>query len=271
MYIFYIDESGQREYGEKTSRYFVLCGFGVLDAEWKSLNDKINELKITYFKDPRVEIKSNWIRIPSVRSERYLQKYNIPSADFDEFIEKVYEVIDFSSIVLFASVIDKKQMQEVYSHPQNPSSTAYRHIFERFERFREADPNRNHGIVIFDKIVEAEFAKKGYENLLSRQHLKYLTKGTEFVTIERIIEGLLFIPSSENNFIQLADLCAYNTFRQFRDFGEDWEHPSGKGLRTYKYFKGILNKFYADTDGRLSGYGLKKFPDKGKVIWRLEK
>ncbi len=162
-------------------------------------------------------------------------------------------------------------MQEQYTRRQSPSSIAYRLIFERFEKFLENDPNRNFGIVIFDKIAEAGFVKKGYENLLSRQHLKYLSKGTEFVTIERIIEGLLFIPSTENNFIQLADLCAYNTFRQFREFGEDWEKPSGEGLRTYKYFSKILDRFYADENGRLSSYGIKKFPDRGKIIWRLKK
>ncbi len=94
MYIFYIDESGQREYGEKTSRYFVLCGLAVQDAHWKFLNDRINELKITYFRDPRVELKSNWIRIPSLRSDHYLEKYNIHPNEFDEFMEKVYELIE---------------------------------------------------------------------------------------------------------------------------------------------------------------------------------
>lgn len=268
MYIFYIDESGQREYGPKTSRYFVLCGLGVPDTEWKRLNDRVSELKNTYFKTPSVETKSAWLRHPSERKKRYIDTFGISEEDLREFIERIYDLIETSNIVLFASVIDKKEMQEDYVTPQNPSSIAYRLIFERFEKFLEQQAE-DRGIVIFDKISEAAFVKKGYENLLVRQHLKYMTKGTDYVTVERIIEGLLFIPSVENNFIQLADLCAYNTFRQFRQFGEDWEKPSGKSLKTYKYFGRILKKFYVGRDDRLSGYGIKKFPDRGKTIWRL--
>lgn len=267
MYLFYVDESGQREYGEGTTRYFVLCGVGIPSTSWRSLNDNINALKKLYFGDPTVELKSKWLRIPSARTKHYVRPYASKETDLQELVAKLYDLIEESDMVLFAAVIDKIQMQEQYSTPQSPSSLAYKFIFERFQQFLQGLHQTEQGIVIFDKISEAQFVKRGYENLLSRQHLRYLEKGTDYVRIDRIIEGLLFIPSYENNFIQIADLCAYNTFRQFRQFGEDWDTPGRGQVRSYPYFERIARKFYMGPRGRLSGYGVKKYPDRGKVLW----
>jgi len=71
------------------------------------------------------------------------------------------------------------------------------------------------GMILFDKITDLQVMKKGYEDLLTQQHLRYLEKGTEFVRVNRIVEGLLFVQSHENNLLQLADLCGYNIYRQF--------------------------------------------------------
>ena len=50
-YLFYVDESGQREYG-KTSRYFALCGLGLPVESWRLLSSDINALKVLYFGTP---------------------------------------------------------------------------------------------------------------------------------------------------------------------------------------------------------------------------
>lgn len=130
-------------------------------------------------------------------------------------------------------------------------------LFERIESFLVKQ--EQYGILIFDKITELEVSKKGYENLLSRQHQRYLEKGTEFVQISQIVEGLLFIPSHENNLLQLADLCAYNTYRQFVDHGDEWRRH-GKFSEHYAYFTRIETKFDRSTSGNIYGYGLKLFP-----------
>ena len=66
MYLFYIDESGEREY-TSPGRYFVLTALGVRDRDWKLLNTDVLTLKRTYFGDVGIELKSNWLRIPTER------------------------------------------------------------------------------------------------------------------------------------------------------------------------------------------------------------
>jgi len=219
MYLFYLDESGEREY-ESGGKYFVLCALGVPVDQWRALNNDVLTLKNTYFQDPSVEIKSNWLRIPKEREKRYLSRYPISEAELAEFVEKLYDALLSYNVTLIATVIDKEQMQEQYKQPQSPSSLAYRLIFERIELMLEEQADA-YGLVIFDKITDLEIKKKGYENLLTRQHLRYLEKGTEFIQINQIIEGLLLIPSHENNMLQLADLCSYNIYRQFVLYGAE--------------------------------------------------
>lgn len=259
-YLFYIDESGQREYG-RTSRRFVLCGLSIPVTDWQLLNNDVHTLKQSYFGSPAVEIKSSWLRNPTDCKARYLNRFGITEAKLTEFVDRLYHILNRPSICLFATVIDKVQMGEKYVTPQNPSSLAYRLIFERFQQFLETRDPPCYGVVIFDRIDDANFRTKGYENLLTRQHLRYLQQGTDFVQVDNIVEGLLFIPSSENNFIQLADLCAYNVYRQFRDHGREWDQPTSERLPLYGYFERIVHRFYTGPNGLLSGYGIKKFPD----------
>ena len=264
-YLFYIDESGQREYGQNTSRYFALCGLGVPIDSWQLLNSDVNSIKVSYFDDPTVEIKSVWLRLPKHRKEHYVDRYGIAEEKLTECVTRLYEVLDRPSLHLFGVIVDKVQMQEVYSAPQNPSSLAYRLIFERFQHFLEIPDEPTYGIVIFDKIDDAAFRTKGYENLLSRQHLRYLQQGTDFVKIDNIVEGLLFIPSHVNNLVQLADLCAYNLFRQFRDHGTQWDRPTASSWPLYDHFGRVVRRFYAGPGGVLSGFGIKKYPDHKKL------
>jgi len=270
-YLFYIDESGQREYGQ-TSRYFALCGLGVPVASWQLINNQVHALKLSYFGTPSVEIKSTWLRFPDSQAKRYLDPYGVTEAQMNEFAGRLYDdILDRPELVLFAAVIDKKQMASIYVVPQSPSSLAYRLLFERLQHFLENQDEIAYGVVIFDKITDASFRAKGYENLLSRQHLRYLTKGTDFVKIDNIVEGLLFIPSEENNFIQLADLCAYNVFRQFKEQGTQWDSPTSDAWPLYQYFERIVDRFYIGPDKVLNGWGIKKFPDHRKLnIPRIE-
>lgn len=48
MYLFYLDESGEREY-TSLSQYFVLCALGVPVEQWRALNLDVLNLKRTYF------------------------------------------------------------------------------------------------------------------------------------------------------------------------------------------------------------------------------
>lgn len=257
MYLFYLDESGEREY-ESQGRYFVLCALGLPVNEWRALNNDVLMLKHAYFHDARVEIKSVWLRIPKEREKRYITRYHITEEDLKEFVGKLYDALLSYNITIIASVIDKKQMQDQYKQPQSPSSLAYRLLFERIELFLENRSN-SFGLILFDKITDLQVMKKGYEDLLTQQHLRYLEKGTEFVRVNRIVEGLLFVPSHENNLLQLADLCGYNIYRQFVMYGDEW-NAHHRFTSRYPYFAKIESKLDRSPAGEYLGYGIKKFP-----------
>jgi hypothetical protein len=224
----------------------------------------MHTLKQSYFGDPTVEIKSSWVRQPAAAQKRYLEPYKVSEEALHECVGRLYDLLDNRSLALFGAVVDKVQMQKVYTVPQNPNSLAYRLLFERLHFLTGQGPDC-YGVVIFDRIHDADFREKGYENLLAAQHLRYLQKGTDFVEIANIVEGLLFISSSVNNFIQLADLCAYDVFRQFKDHGAQWDKPDGDGWPLYGHFRRILPRFYRGPGGLLAGYGVKKYPDFSKL------
>ncbi len=258
MYLFYMDESGQREYSGP-DRYFVLTALGVQDRNWKALNNDILTLKQTYFRDVKVEIKSSWLRFPHNRMRHYLEPYGITEDDLTEFVEKVYGALLGYDVVLIAAVIDKPQMRSNYVSPQQPSSLAYGLVFERIEKFLAHQSEETYGSVIFDKITELEMKKRGYEDLLAKQHLRYLEKGTPYISINHIVEGLLFIPSHENNLLQVVDLCSYNIFRQFLDHGDEWDKANAFSHK-YSYFERIEPKLDRSLTGNYAGWGIKKFP-----------
>jgi len=260
-YLFYVDESGQREYGPNISRYFALAALAVPVESWQLINTQVHALKQSYFGDPTVEIKSSWLRDPRAAEKRYLTPYPVSPEALHECVHRLYEIVDHPSLTLFATVIDKVQMQEVYPTPHDPSSLAYRLLFERLQQYLVNEGGKSYGIVVFDRIHDADFREKGYENLLANQHLRYLQKGTDFVEVSNIVEGLLFISSTVNNFIQLADLCAYNIYRQFKDHGEQWDRPNVERLPLYAHFRRVLPKLHRTSSGLVSGFGIKKYPD----------
>jgi len=73
-------------------------------------------------------------------------------------------------------------------------------------------------------------------------------------------------PSGEttmNDLIKVDD-WDYDIYRQFHDNGHEWDEGiSGrKQFSTfYPYFERIKNLVYASPDGRLDGFGIKKFPE----------
>lgn len=71
-YSIFIDESGEREYGDRTSAYFVYNGIILKNKNIRVVEEEIKKIKLAFFDDESVEFKSNWFRIPKERKKRYL-------------------------------------------------------------------------------------------------------------------------------------------------------------------------------------------------------
>ncbi len=265
-YLFYVDDSGQRD-GPDVD-YFVLGSVGVPMNEWHSLNRQITDLKWSYFRDPGVEMKSTWLRSPREKQKRYLSRFNISNQELDDFVRAVYDAILSHEVQIVAAVIDRARFPIRCRTGETPLSMAYTILFERIERCMQKTDGR--AILIFDKIEDNEMKRVGYEKHLAEQHEQHREEGTEFVDVRCVVEDLFFVRSSQNNGVQLADLCSYNIFRQFRDYGDHFHDKRGFLVDDrYEFFKLIEPKFFRMAKGgRYAQHALRRCPTKNAKDWK---
>ena len=263
----FLDESGQREYDPKTERYYVVAGaISPLDKV-EIYNIELGGLKRAFFKTPEVEIKSHWLRQPEKRAEHYLEQYGISDKKLTAFVEAVYEWIIATDIMFIAGIIDKVQIVEQYRNPHNCSALGYQVFLQRYQKFLAS--RHCLGGVTFDQISGSTKAGNQWQKLLERQHRRLKEHGCEYTGIQfpNIEEELSFEDSANSALLQIADLTAYNTFRQFRDHGTQWDDPKAKTLPVYDYFNRLLPRFHQSPSGVFAGFGVAKMPTRTIHKW----
>jgi len=240
---FYIDDSGTKEYGDDPnqygrgkSRHFVFGGVLISHSENVKLSSEIIRLKLHYFQDENVEIKSNWLRHPKEQREQYLEPYDITDSWLTEFVDAYYQAIINADLQFIASVVDKVHMQEDYDKPWYPPAIAYEYLLQRVELSM-----RGRGIVTIsiDEMTGAPSKGRQYRDNLIKHHDQLKESGSRlFKSIDfQCVKGRLkFIDSAISHLIQVADVMAYNVYRQFTDYGDDWERQGLEVLPTYDYF-----------------------------------
>lgn len=293
-YKVFIDDSGQKEYITPYSKdfinnpptfdeyenfwrdnYFVLCGVRVKQENVGNINAKINKMKERYFKTHEVEIKSDWLRNPYQRKKRYLGKFRITADKLNEFGEKIVDLISAhkEELKILAVVFDKRYYgnRKRITAEGTPLLKTTQILLERLEFAG------NYNILVFDQMESSL-------KLTFGQHKKILSvlqqnEGMEKIYVNKYESAIdiKFMQSSAENFLQIADICAYNIFRQFVQFGREWtgEIKTKKGnnnLSLYPYFNRIrCNLFYNPRNYQVRGYGLSCVPDKNKANWDLLK
>lgn len=292
LYKVFIDESGQKEYKNPYSRdfienppmfenyedfwrnnYFVLCGVRIKQENFEEINNKINKLKRDYFNTHKVEIKSDWLRNSYKRKKYYLDKFDILPEGLNEFGNKFVDLISVhkEGLKLIAVVFDKRFYGDE-KRKKSEGTPLLKTAQVLFERLQYA---RNYHIVIFDQMESSLKLSAG-------QHGKILNVFQKNHDMEKIyvdkydkISDIKFMQSCDENFLQVADICAYNIFRQFVEFGRDWngqkKYKDGKMIMdTYPYFDKIrCNLFYNSFTKQVRGIGLTCIPDADKVNWDL--
>jgi hypothetical protein len=83
-----------------------------------------------------VEIKSNWLRIPSERKRRYLEPFGVSEVMLRQFVGDVANLMASDRCTYLAAAIDKPAMQKRYPAGQvwYASATAYQFLLQRYER-----------------------------------------------------------------------------------------------------------------------------------------
>ena len=265
----FLDESGQREYGQKTDKYFVVAGSIVSTHTVDTYEVEFNGLKRSFFGSTQVEIKSNWLRQPKEAATHYLEPYGISEAKLKAFTESVYDWILATEIVFLAGVVDKDQMKAQYSSPHNPSAVAYNIFLQRYQKFLVS--HRCNGSVILDDFTGATKAGNQWKDLLLRQHSSLLKSGCPYTRLQfnNIHQDLLFKDSAGSSILQDSDLVCYNTFRQFKEYGHIWDDPNSKSLPVYSYFNRMLPRFDQSPKKVFAGFGVAKMPTMARHNWLI--
>ena len=255
----YIDDSGEKEYGGQTSRYFVYAAVIVPVEMEPELNRQIARAKVGTFGTAAVEIKSNWIRQDRERQRRYLDPFGITAEQLDRCVEELYDWALQACVTLAAAVVDKVQMRERYGeNAWHPSATAYQFLLQRYQLHLE--PLSRIGYLTIDDMSGASPAANQWRDLLRNHHRRLKRDGCQITTMrfDNVAPDVRFGDSKHFHMLQIADLVAYNVFRQFREHGATWD--AGGECPVYPPLERMLPRFMRAEDGRFEGYGIVKWP-----------
>jgi hypothetical protein len=280
VYVVYVDDSGTKEYANKPDdytrggncRYFVFGGVLLNTAESGLLSERIRALKRAFFGTDTVEVKSNWLRIPPEREARYKRRYNVDDQQITNFVSSYYDLIADADLRLFAVVIDKVHVAEDYATPWYAPAIAYELLLQRV--VQEVRLPERVSVQVDDMTGATPKGRQYRANLIAhhaqlQKHGSSLQKGIDFSSL---VARIRFVDSAHSHLIQVADIVAYNVFRQFVDHGEYWETGKpdlgGKiSLPTYPWFSKLGKKFRQGPNGRVQGFGVVKFPLRNRIRW----
>ena len=273
----YIDDSGTKEYSPDgrydsgNTRYFVLGGVLVSLDVGRQLARDLRAVKEQHLGTANAEIKSNWLRIPKERSRRYLSQYNLSEEKLTSFVDDYYDCFLGKDLTIIAAVVDKVHMADDYDSPWYPPAVAYELLVQRAQLELEGSGSFS---VEIDNMSGKTPNNNPYDRNLMRQHALLQQYGSTLrkgMRLDGLAGRLVFVDSARSELVQVADLVAYNVFRQFREHGEEWEEEGLKKLPTYAYFRRLSEKFRSGPGGRIQGYGVVKMPLRTRVRWGVRR
>ena len=245
MYLFYIDESGTPGRAPSLPSgikdVFALVAVGMLDRQWRGFNYTMRQFKRKLYEQDAqkpadtleikdYEVKSHWLRLPKKRSDSSFlgplsteSLENLTAAYFGELPNR--------KITLLGVVMDKTASQ--YDHRQTRRE-AMELLYEQIEAWMWGH-SRHKAIVIVDDCD----TRTNYQ--IAARHADMLRTQTRTgIQFRNIVETPLFTRSELSEGIQLADLCAYSTYRAFAHDDIEY-HYFQKILPYFHRFKGAEN------------------------------
>jgi hypothetical protein len=274
----FIDDSGTREYDPARnyttsgrSRYFVYGAILLEQRDGSLFVTRLRELKRVTFGTADVEIKSNWLRIGTERKNRYLEGYRVADSQLTQFTDDYYTLLVNAPLKLLGAVVDKLHMQERYGAKAWYAPTVAYEVL--LQRAVQAVGLQDALSVTVDDIGGKTPKHHAYKDLLAEHHRSLVVRGSRLqksISFSCLRDSVRFMNSEHSDLLQAADLVSYNVYRQFRDYGDEWERgDTPRTLPTYPYFNRIAGKFHTDANGRVQGFGIVKFPLINRVVWRL--
>ena len=290
----FVDDSGKKEYATPYSRdfvdtppaltettrgfwrdnYFVLCAVRVPAKSLGTIDAEINELKTAYFGTKDVEVKSDWLRNPTKRKKKYVEPLSITAERLNEFGERFTDLVasHADELKLFAAVFDKRFYgdRKRSMSDGDPLLKTTQVIFERIHR------QGGENVIVFDQMEDSLRKERGKHGAMLKIFQSNDGMKSAYVPEYTNITDIYFDESHTENFLQIADTCAYNVHRQFLEYGRQWtgqeKSPAGEHLQTYPYFSRIRHNFAGhEITDVVRGVGIVCIPDPGKKNWRAVK
>ena len=228
------------------------------------MNEGINNLKKTYFKNPDYNLK--WIRRSNYDPPKSSKKSSKRSKA--RFGKDYFSILRDSDVQMVVALIDKSRMgieDSIVLFEQ-----AYSFVVERFEYFLDSldcygsiimDEAKNSKEVTNLRIAHRKILKEGVivDHLLTGIDLplkyklnpthKFTVDKSNFVHMEvkRVVENLQYQQDQDSNLVQVADLVASAVSVKY----------NRKNNKFFTKYKKFLRK---SPRGRIEGYGLKIFP-----------
>lgn len=227
MRLLFLDESGR--IGQ--DNLFALGGVAVRADEWRALRECWLAPLEAHGWDAANEVKWHGIRSGYV-----------PPALADAVIDGLARA-PFTAYVTLLDLERGAELPEFFGSAESTYGTALMFVSERFHHLLDAEDAL--GLVLAD-------SRHREEDASIRKFFGALTeKGTPFMKLDRIVEGLFLGPSHLSIGLQCADLIV--------SIAAAAERGSGQARG---YLKQLLPRFATHpATGELDGVGIKRFPE----------
>jgi len=227
-----------KEYRDYAERNFFVLTAVIVDIEYiGEINLKINRLKEKYFKTKKVEIKSVNLRNNRKQYNNYLKPFKLKIPELRSFIDEYYQIINKYSenIKILSIVFNKMAFKEEKRKRQdgNPFLKTSQALFDRITFCK------GKSILVIDQMEKELSASKGKNGEMNKVYLGENKFEINFVNDYSSIKSITFQKSSNDNFLQMADICGYNIFRQFVDQGFYWGNKK-EGYEIYDFLEKII-------------------------------
>jgi len=230
MFLFYVDESGNRDPRVETPQkdgttkpgdwLYVLTAVSLFEHRWgyfeKAINRRKTELIHRINREAGVrleladcEVKSSAVRIPKERAKHpFLSR--LTEKELADLVELYYRQLTNYNMHILAVLVDKRHLLP-YMDQEKLHRKTWELLLEQVERLMRAKFGRHQAIMVNDDV------SKQANRSLAMKHAYLLDQGTtKEVWLRHLCEMPMFVRSELSNGVQLADLCSYNIYRAFR-------------------------------------------------------
>ena len=244
MKLMFLDESSdhslEKDKIDKSYPMFVLAGC-IFDLDYysKTVEPEINKLKIKYFNNPAIILRSY-----DIRKQRNEFAILVDRKRREAFLNDLDILISSLQSTVISAAINKLKLIKTYSDPNNPHHLCFHFILERAVMYLG---RYNDSIML-----RAESRETHNDKQLAKVYESFRTKGNNYIKpeeVQRKFTDLSFNQKTQNVVgHQIADLVAYPIGRWVLNSEEE-----------NKPFDIIKTKLHKKGDQHLN-CGLKIFP-----------